>query len=139
MGATVVSALFCVALFNDNEWWRATLGTITTAMILNALLAGVFLRGERQAYSLSYFLGAVFFATGIYTYAISLPYLITVKVLELSKALATHPPSEENFFVVATIFWLQVTCFSSAYLGRLWYRRRLESLAPLPTPETATT
>lgn len=136
MAVTVVTALFCVALFNDNQWWRATLGTITTAMILNALLAGVFMRGERQAYSLSYFIGAVFFATGVYTYSISLPYLLTVKVLELSKAFASHPPSDDNYYIVAAIFWLQVTCFSSAYLGRLWYRRRLGEQTMASAPDT---
>ncbi len=123
MLATVVFAVFSVALFNDNQWWRATLGTVTMAMILNALLASIFTKGERWAFSLSYFVGALFFTLGIYTYVVSLPYLLTVKAYELVKAYASNPPNEENFMIVATIFWIQVTCYSSGIVGRIWYRR----------------
>jgi hypothetical protein len=125
MVATVVIAVFSVALFNDNEWWRATLGTVTTAMILNALLAAIFTKGERWAFSLSYFVGAVFFAFGVYTYVASLPYLLTVKAYELVKAYASSPPNEENFMIVAIIFWIQITCYSSGIVGRAWYRKTL--------------
>ena len=129
MVATVVIAIFCVALFNDNEWWRATLGTITMAMILNALLAAIFTHGERWAFSLSYFVGALFFSLGLYTYVASLPYLLTLKALELVKAYASSPPKDQNFLIVASIFWLQVTCYSSAIVGRTWYRRTLAEQA----------
>ena len=125
MVATVVIAVFSVALFNDNEWWRATLGTITMAMILNALLASIFTKGERWAFSLSYFVGAVFFTFGVYTYAASLPYLLTVKAYELVKAYASSPPNNENFLIVAVIFWIQITCYSSGIVGRAWYRKTL--------------
>jgi len=116
MLAAVVVAIFCEALFNNNQWWRATLITITTGMILNSLLAAIFTNGERRAFSLSYFVGAIFFALGVQTYVVSLPYLLTVEVaveaLEWYKAYAPNPPDEENFSIVATIFWLQVTCYS---------------------------
>ncbi len=125
MVATVVIAVFSVALFNDNEWWRATLGTITMAMILNSLLAAIFTKGERWAFSLGYFVGAIFFTFGVYTYPASLPYLLTVKANEFVKAYASSPPSEENFMIVALIFWVQVTCYSSGIAGRFWYRRTL--------------
>lgn len=128
MLVTVITALFSVALFTDNQWWRATLGTITTAMILNSLLAAIFTRGERRAFSLSYFVGSVFFAIGVYTYMVSLPYLLTIKALELVKAYATNPPSDENFLIVATIFWIHVTCYSSGLAGRAWYRHTQTSL-----------
>ena len=113
MFATVIIAVWSVALFNDNQWWRATLGTITMAMILNALLAAIFTQGERWAFSLSYFVGALFFSLGVYTYIASLPYLLTLKALELVKAYASSPPKDENFLIVAAIFWLQITCYSS--------------------------
>jgi hypothetical protein len=129
MFATVVIAVFSVALFNDNQWWRATLGTITMAMILNSLLAAIFTKGERWAFSLSYFVGALFFALGVYTYVVSLPYLLTLKALEFVKAYASSPPSDENFLIVAVIFWIQVTCYSSGIVGRKWYRRTLAEKA----------
>ena len=135
MFATVVIAVFSVALFNDNQWWRATLGTITMAMILNALLAAIFTKGERWAFSLSYFVGALFFLLGIYTYVASLPYLLTLKALEFVKAYASSPPEDENFLIVAGIFWLQVTCYSSGLVGRVWYRRTLAENAEPQTSE----
>jgi len=125
MAATVVIAVFSVALFNDNQWWRATLGTITMAMILNSLLAAISTKGERWAFSLSYFVGALFVTLGAYTYVASLPYLLTMKALELVKAYASSPPNDQNFQIVAVIFWLQVTCYSSGIVGRAWYRRTL--------------
>lgn len=125
MAATVVIAVFSVALFNDNEWWRATLGTITTAMILNALLAAIFTKGERWAFSLSYFVGAVFFTVGAYTYVASLPFLLTVKAYEFVEAYASSPPNEQNFMIVAVIFWIQITCYASGIVGRSWYRKTL--------------
>ncbi len=129
MLATVVIAVFSVALFNDNQWWRATLGTITMAMILNSLLAAIFTKGERWAFSLSYFLGALFVMFGAYTYVASLPYLLTMKSLEFVKAYASSPPDDENFLIVAVIFWIQVTCYSSGMVGRTWYRRTLADKA----------
>ena len=123
MIAAVVVALFCESLFNNNEWWRATLVTITTGMVLNSLLAAIFTTGERRAYSLSYFVGALFFALGVYTYSMSLPYLLTVKAFDWMQAYAPTPPDEENFYIVTTTFWLQITCYSSAFVGRFWYRR----------------
>jgi hypothetical protein len=129
MAATVVTAVFSVALFSDNQWWRATMGTITMAMILNALLAAIFTKGERWAFSLSYFVGALFFPISVYTYVVSLPYLLTIKAYEIVKAYASSPPNEENFLIVATIFWIQVTCYTSGIVGRGWYRRTLAEKA----------
>ena len=129
MFATVIIAVWSVALFNDNQWWRATLGTITMAMILNALLAAIFTQGERWAFSLSYFVGALFFSLGVYTYVATLPYLLTLKALELVKSYASSPPKDENFLIVAAIFWLQITCYSSGIVGRAWYRRTLTEKA----------
>jgi hypothetical protein len=131
MVATVVIAIFSVALFNDNQWWRATLVTITMAMILNSLLASIFTKGERWAFSLSYFVGAVFFALGVYTYAVSLPYLLTIKAYEFVKAYASSPPNNENFMIVACVFWIQSTCYSSGVVGRVWYRRTLAEKAAI--------
>lgn len=125
MVATVFFAVFSVALFNDNEWVRATLGTVTMAMILNSLLAAIFTHGPRRAFSLSYFVGAVFFTIGLYTYVASLPYLLTMKAFEFVEAYASKPPNQENFLIVASIFWIQVTCYSSGIVGRSWYRRTL--------------
>jgi hypothetical protein len=130
MLVTVVAAVFCAALFTDNAWWRATLGTVTMAMILNALLAAIFTKGERWAFSLSYFVGALFFTIGIYTYVASLPYMLTVKAYELVQAFASNPPNEQNFMIVATIFWIQVTCYSSGIVGRVWYRRTASAKEP---------
>ena len=129
MAAMIVLAMFFVALFNNNEWWRATLGTITMGMILNSMLAAIFARGERRAVSLSYFLGAIFFLLGIYSYIASLPYLLTLRLFEFLEANSATPPDSENFYIVAGIFWLQFTCWLSALIGRRWYRRTLAESA----------
>ncbi len=125
MAGTVIVAVFCAALFNENQWWRATLGTITMGMILNALLAAIFSNGERRAFSLSYFVGAVFFLPGLYTYAASLPYLLTITLMDLIGGYTSSGPKRENFLIVAGIFWMQITCLSSAMIGRVWYRRAI--------------
>lgn len=130
MAATVVIAVFCVALFTDNSWWRATLGTISMAMLLNSLLAAIFTHGERRAFSLSYFVAALFFfSVGVYGHTVSLPYLLTLKAFEVLEAHGAHPPNKENFLIVAGIFWLQLTCYSSALVGRGWYRRAISAKA----------
>ena len=131
MFGTTVIAVFCAALFNESQWWRATLGTISMALILNSLLAAIYSRGERRVFSLSYFLGAVFFVPGMYTYMASLPYLITINLMDLLGVLAG--PRRGNFMVVATIFWLQLTCLSSGFIGLRWYRKtKQESNTELP-------
>jgi hypothetical protein len=131
-----IIAVFCAALFNESRWWRATLGTVTSGMILNSLLAAIFSVGERRAFSLSYFVGALFFVMGIYTYVASLPYLITISLMEWIGDYAG--PRRENFLVVSSLFWLQVTCIGSAFIGRLWYRRnQRELLAGLGSTQTA--
>ncbi|MCA9194893.1 MAG: hypothetical protein KDB03_24145 [Planctomycetales bacterium] len=127
--ATAIVALFCVAFVTENPWWRATLGTLTMGMLLNALVAAIFARGEQRAYSLSFFLGAVFFFFGFYTYMVSLPYMITIKFYDyLSNSLPVQP-DEENFMLVAIIFWLQVLCLTTAQLGLAWYRRSQKTAA----------
>ncbi len=133
--ATSVVALICESLFNNNQWWSATLGTITMGMILNSLLTAIFTKGERWAFSLSYFVGALFFSLGLYTYVASLPYLLTLKAMEMAKTYAPNPPDENNFLIVAAIFWLQLTCYSAGIVGRMWYRRtQLETIEDISVP-----
>ena len=120
--ATIVIAVFSAALVHENEWLRAFLGTLTMGMILNAMLASIFSRGEIRAKSLSFFLGAIFFLFGLYSYIASLPYLVTIKLFEFLEASSTTTPDDENFFIVAGIFWLQATCHLSAMMGLRWYR-----------------
>src|SRR6187549_3777670 len=55
-------AVFCVVLMNENEWLRATYVTIALGIVLNALIAAIFARGQRQAFSLGFIVGCLFFA-----------------------------------------------------------------------------
>lgn len=126
----VVAAVFCVALFNENEWWRATLGTVTSAMILNSLLAAIFAKGKKRAFALSFFAGAGFCPLMAYTYVASLPFLITRKLMLWINEFTSSPLSQENFYVVASIFWIQVTCWISGYIGLAWYNSSESSKSP---------
>jgi uncharacterized membrane protein len=140
-GMSVV-ALFVASLLNQSPWYRATLGTLTSGMILNAILASLFTTGERRALALSYFIGAIFFGAGMYTYVVSLPYLLTVEFLPWLSSFSSVPIDEENYLIVAAIFWLQVTCMASAIIGRAWYRNSFspgKNVAVLPTVEADAT
>lgn len=132
MFAMVVAAIFSAALFQESPWWRATLGTITLAMILNGMLAGIFARGERRVFGLSFFLGAVFFAPSCYTFQASLPFMITSKLLEIARVYTARPINTENFYIVAVIFWLQLTCFAAGFAGLYWHRssKKSDALSP---------
>jgi hypothetical protein len=132
----IIVAVLCASLLNQSPWYRATLGTLTSGMILNAVLASLFSTGERRAFALSYFIGAIFFLTGLYTYAVSLPYLLTLEFQKWLTAFSSVPVDQENFLIVAAIFWLQLTCLASGIIGRAWYRNAVasKSKAPLDMP-----
>lgn len=125
MGWMSIAAVFCAAALTDNEWLRASLGSITSAMIVNAMLQAIFTRGEQRAFALSFFLGAVFFGPSLYTAIASLPYLLTMRLVEVLKSMGmlSGSDSQQNFLILATIFWLQFVCYASGFTGRYWYRR----------------
>ncbi len=128
----IIVAFFCASLLNQSPWYRATLATLTSGMILNAVLASLFTTGERRAFALSYFIGAIFFLTGIYTYAVSLPYLLTMEFQKWLTAFSSVPVDQENFLIVAAIFWLQITCLASGIIGGAWYRNAIASKSRAP-------
>jgi hypothetical protein len=123
-------AVYCSGLFIQNEWVRASLGTITAASILNAMLAAIYSRGERRVFALSYFLGAVFFPVACYGYMASLPFLLTQKLYEICDSLSPGSFKGENFWIVATVFWLQFSCTASGFLGLAWHRSTIAENSP---------
>lgn len=125
--AISVLAVFSAALFHENEWWRAILGTSTSMLILNSIFASIFARGEQRAFALSYFIGAVFCPIMAYSYMVSLPFLITQKLEEFIQNLTAGEFNTQNFYTIALLFWINVTCITSGYMGRAWYRRNVRT------------
>ena len=56
---TAAVAVFCVVLMNDNKWLRATYVTASLGVLLNAFIAAIFARGQRQAFALGFVVGAL--------------------------------------------------------------------------------
>ncbi len=120
---TAIAAVYCAALFNESPWWRATLGTITLAMLLNSALAAIYATGLKRVFAVGFLIGAIFFVLGIYSSIAeaSLPVLLTTKLLEWLQALSIRI-QEKNYLLVASIFWLQATCLASGYAAIWWHK-----------------
>lgn len=120
MTQTAIASLFFASLFTENEWCRATLGTLTIAVIFNEFLAVIFAREDRRAFAIGHSLASVLFPFSLYAAAFTLPYLITVKLMEWIDAY--QKLDETNFVVVMYIFWLNAMCRLSGYTALYWYR-----------------
>ena len=119
---TMAIAVFCVVLMNDNPWLRAALMTSAAGITLNAMIAMILARGERQAFSIGFVVGTVFFYLGAYGYEFMLPYLITVRLHELMKEIVVSMPDDDHFFLVMGTFWFLMTTFASGAIACRWYR-----------------
>lgn len=117
---TAIASLLFAALFHENEWLRAILFTVTVGMIFNEILAIIYATGNRRAFAIGHSIAVVFFPLCYWGVTFSLPYLLTMKLLNFMKLLQNV--NEENFWIVAAIFWTHVTCRSSGYLAVLWNR-----------------
>ncbi len=120
---TMFAGFFCAVLMNDNEWLRATLVTAALGMGLNALLAAIFARGQRQAFAIGYVAGTVFFGLSINAYAVTLPFLLTVELRKWIEATSPTPPGEEHFVVIMSVFWITLTAIVSGRIGQAWHNR----------------
>lgn len=120
MQQTAIASLFFAALLHENQWWRATLGTVTIAMIFNELLAIIYASGTRRAFAIGHSMAAFLLPFSLYAAGFTLPYLITLELLKWIKSI--QPIDETNFYVVMGIFWVQVACRASGTLGMYWYR-----------------
>ena len=124
MMQTAVASLFFASLFHENQWWRATLGTVTLTMIFNELVATIYATGSRRAFAVGHSLAAALFPFSLYGSAFLLPYLFSVELLKVIEAL--QPVDSTNYWVVIGIFWLQLSCRGSGYLAVYWYRCNLK-------------
>lgn len=125
MVQTAIASLFFAALLHENQWWRATLFTVTLAMIFNELVAAIYAQGARRAFAVGHSLAAMLFPLTLYGIGLTLPHLITVELLKIIETL--QPINEENYLIVMVIFWLQLSCRSSGYLGVYWFRQTRSS------------
>lgn len=130
---TVLVAFYYVALGSESSWWRATLMTINLCLFLKSIIASVVLRGERQAFGLGYMVSTFFFLCSLYASMgiETLPLMLTQMLWAKMAALATSPPSEAHFYMVAGMFWAQLCSYTGGMLGRYWYRQRIAQTASL--------
>lgn len=134
MLVTAGVAVFCVVLLNENQWLRATYVTAALSAGLNALVAAILARGERQAFAIGFVAGVAFFAASALAASVTLPFLLTMELLEWLRSARPTPPSEEHFYIVTSVFWVLLTAISSGYLGRWWYRAAQAQKAGLVAP-----
>ncbi|MGY8768072.1 MAG: hypothetical protein ACKVH8_06550 [Pirellulales bacterium] len=119
----ILFAIFSAALMNESERWRAWLITLTSAAVINALLCGIFSKGERRFFALGYVITAVYCLVSTYIAAFSIPYLLTKMLWEYVEALSANPPSDEHFYIVAALFWGNLFAYSGALIALRWYRK----------------
>jgi hypothetical protein len=118
---TAAVAVSCVVLMNENEWLRAAYVTASLGILLNALIAAVFSRGERQAFFIGFLVGAVFCGTaGLYSAGFTLPYLLSVELHKWLKQSVSHPPSDMHFATVMGISWIMASAVASGCLACRW-------------------
>lgn len=128
---TLVVALFCVASMADSPWWRATLTTLDLCLFLNAIIASIILRGERQAFALGYAVASVFFLMSLYTLVgiETLPLMITQALWTHMASISMSPPPEEHFYIVAALFWAFSCGYFGGMLAKRWHRKRIAAEA----------
>jgi hypothetical protein len=119
---TACVAVFCVVLMNDNKWLRATYVTAALVIALNALIAAIFARGEKQAFAIGFVVGIAFFCVAANGGVFTLPYLLSVELQSWIASFSSAPPSDEHFGVVVGIFWALLTAFTSGLVSQRWQR-----------------
>jgi hypothetical protein len=119
---TIGVAVFCFILVTDNPWLRATYVTAALAIALQALIAAIFTRGERQIFAIGFVLGLVFAGASTPAASVTLPFLITIELHDWLEAGMATPPGEEHFMIVMTVFWVLLAATSSAFLSLVWHR-----------------
>ncbi len=111
---TAIAAVYCAALFNETPWWRATLGTITLAMLLNSALAAIYATGLRRVFAVGFLIGAIFLCVG----SLQLdrgslpPFSVDDKALGVASS-SIHSNSRENYL-------LSLPFLDAGYLFGLW-------------------
>ena len=119
---TALIAVFCVVLVNENEWLRATYVTCALGAVLNAAIAAIFARGERQAFAGGFIVGSFFFGVSVYAATVTLPYLLTARLLDWMQS-ASAAPSDDHYWIITTTTWVMLTASSSGLIARAWYLR----------------
>ena len=130
-------ALFLVVLLNENEWLRATYCTVLLGILLHECVAAICARGERQYFSLGFVCCFPIYYISVFAYAVTLPYLITVKSYEVLEALTVNVPSEDHYVGVMSSLWVLLTSYTLGRLGQYWYRRRQLEAAANKSVETS--
>ena len=131
-------AVFCVVLMNENKWLRATYVTASLGVLLNALIAAIFARGNRQAFAIGFVVGTLFCGPAAYSAAFTLPYLLSMELHTLLKQTVATPPSDEHFWIVMSVFWIMLTAASAGFIGRWWHRStQMRQLAGSNEPNSA--
>ncbi len=125
-----VIALLVVVLMNENEWLFATYTTLLGGVVLSVLVTSICARGERQFFSLGFICCFPVYYISIYSYAVSLPYLLTVRLYEFLKSANVDMPSDDHFYIVMGSFWILLTSFGMGRLGQYWFRRTQEEGQP---------
>ncbi|PHS08206.1 MAG: hypothetical protein COA78_12960 [Blastopirellula sp.] len=116
-------AVFSAALMNESEWWRAWLATLTSGAVINALLCGIFSKGERRAFAIGYVVTAFYCIFSLYMVSVSIPYLLTKLLWEYVEMFSTSPPDEDHFYIVAGLFWGNLFAYCGALVALRWYRK----------------
>ncbi len=127
MAQTAVASLFCAALVQENEWWLATLVTVTMGVIFYQLLLAVFGVGVYRAFAIGHTLSAMLVPFSLYAQQLTLPFLLTREFLRFMQNFRSV--DEGNFAIVAFIFWLHLSCRSAGYTAAYLYIQRTK--APL--------
>ena len=125
---TTVLAFSLAVLFNENEWLRATYGTLLLGVVLHEWVTAICARGERQYFALGFVCCLPIYYMSAFIYTEMLPYMITEKSYEILAALGVDLPSEEHYIGVMSSFWVLLASYTLGRLGQYWFRRRqLES------------
>lgn len=119
---TVGVAFFCFVLVTDNDWLRAAYVTAALCLAFHAVIAAIFTRGERQIFAIGFVLGTLFAGAAIPAAGVTLPFLITIKLIEWIKQTMASPPSDEHFMIVMGVFWALLSATSSAFVSLAWHR-----------------
>jgi hypothetical protein len=120
---TASVAVFCFVLVNDNDWLLATYVTAALCIAFNAVIIGIFTRGERQIFAIGFVLGLVFTGASTPAASVTLPYLITIELHGWISQMSATPPKQDHFFIVMAVFWAMLAATSSACVSSAWYRR----------------
>ena len=126
-----VIAMFCMGAMTESPWWRASLMTMALCLFLNAIIASIICRGQKQAFALGYMASSFFYLMALYAMLAieTLPLLLTQLLYGKIIIYCSTPPPEEHFYMVAGMFWAVACGYGGGIMASRWYRKRLKEQA----------